>query len=84
MVKKVLTVLKVDLKTAEDYKHWVDEVFEEHRIIEVFGITTDNERTMEATFESNFRNSCFSHLASKACKYTMDSSDSLKRIRKMF
>ena len=48
----------------------------------VFGVTTDNELTMESTFESAIRNGCFSHIDSKACQYALDSSDRLKKIRK--
>ena len=39
---------------------------------------------MEATFDSHLRNSCFSHLDSKGCQYAIDSSGTLKKIRKKF
>ena len=48
----------------------------------MFGQTTDNEKTMEVTFESEIRNGCFSHIESKACQYALDSSDRLKNTRK--
>ena len=85
MKKKVLTVLKIDSKKAVDYKAQVYEVYDQHGIRDkVFGVTTDNEKTMEATFDSEYRNGCFSHLDSKACQYAMDSSETLKKIRNKF
>ena len=82
MKKKILTVLGVTSKKSKDYKDRVIEAYKLHGIKDkVFGITTDNEKTMEVTFDQEFRNGCLSHLDSKACQYALESSETLQRIR---
>ena len=83
--KKILTVLKIDSKTAKDYKDRVFEALEAHGIKEkCLGVTTDNKKTMEVSFNKEWRNGCFAHLDSKACHYTLESTDTLKKIRNKF
>ena len=83
--KKILTVLKIDSKTAKDYKDRVMEALEAHGIKEKsYRVTTDNEKTMEVTFDKQWRNGCFAHLDSKACQYAVDSTPTLKEIRNRF
>ena len=52
--------------------------------IRIFGVTTDNENSMEVTVDKAYCNGCFAHLDSKACHYALESTETLKNIRSKF
>ena len=81
--KKLLDMIEVTSKTADDYKAAVDDSLERDGVKEkVFETTTDNEATMRKCFNSKVRNGCFSHIQSKASQKALESSGILKKTRR--
>ena len=81
--KKIISVEKVNSKTADDYRMHSDKKLDDHGIkIKTSSMTTDNESTMRKCFEEAMRNGCFSHIESKASQKALDSSPRLKLLRK--
>ena len=83
LLKKTVEVLKVDSKKAADYRKVTDNVEVEHGVQgKVFLKTTDNENTMSACYNiPGERNGCFSHIQSKASEVSLQSSETLKKLR---
>ena len=83
MKSKIIDVIKVDSKTAKDYRAVVDKCLDEHGIKEkVVSVTTDNEPTMCKCFQGEIREGCFAHIDSKASQKACESSKKLKVTRK--
>ena len=81
--KKTIHVMKVDSKTAVDYRAHVYAAFDDFGIKEKTDLlTTDNEPTMDKCFPKDIRNDCFSHIDSKASQKALENSVRLKMIRK--
>ena len=81
--KKTIEVIKVDSKTAKDYRKVVDNSLTKFGVKEkTVCFTTDNEPTMRKCFKPRERNGCFSHIESKSSQKSLDSSARLKRVRK--
>ena len=75
--KKLLDMIEVTSKTADDYKAAVDDSLERDGVKEkVF------ETTMRRCFNSKVRNGCFSHIQSKASQKALESSGILKKTRR--
>ena len=83
MKKKTVEVIKVDSKTAVNYRKVTDKVESDHGVSgKVFLKVTDNENTMAACYNiPGERNGCFSHIQSKASEISLKSSETLKKLR---
>ena len=83
MQKKVIDVKHIDSKKAVDYRKEVDDSIKEHGVADkVTVFVTDNEPTMKLSFDSTIRNGCMPHIQSKASQKALESSQTLKKIRK--
>ena len=82
--KDTIAVLEMkESKNAINYRAKVDSVEEEAGVKgKVIGYTTDNEATMHKAFENDTRNGCFAHIQSKSSQRTLDSQETLKKLRK--
>ena len=81
--KKLIDMKPVDSKKADDYREAVDKSLDDHKVKDkTFSFTTDNENTMKKSFSKDERTGCFAHIESKACQKSLESSKTLKMVRK--